>query len=242
VENLLSYELADGVAAVTMDDGKVNVMSRAMQSALHGAFDRAERDGAAVLLSGRPGLFSAGFDLAVLRAGGPDAVAMVRGGFELAYRVLSFPRPVVVACTGHAMAMGVFLMLSGDYRVGAAGPYRFAANEVAIGLVIPEAALAVLRHRLTPAAVDRAAILAETFTPDNAVGAGLLDQVVPATELAGTARTIATALSTLDAEAHAVSKLRARAATLATLRAAIDGPELLPPALPQPTAPQPTAP
>ena len=94
-----------------MDDGKVNVMSSAMQAELHAALDRAEADGAVVVLTGRPGVFSAGFDLTVLRAGGDEAPAMVRGGFELAYRVLSFPLPVVVACTGHAIAMGTFLLL-----------------------------------------------------------------------------------------------------------------------------------
>ena len=66
-----------------MDDGKVNVMSLAMQAALRNAFDRAEADQAVVLLTGRPGVFSAGFDLPTLRAGGPDAKAMVMGGFEL---------------------------------------------------------------------------------------------------------------------------------------------------------------
>ena len=175
---LVSYQLKDSVAAITMDDGKVNVMSTAMQTGLNEALDRAEADGAVVLLRGRDGVFSAGFDLNVLRERGPDAATMVRGGFELAYRVLSFPQPVVVACTGHAIAMGAFLLLSGDYRVGAAGPFKFVANEVAIGLTLPQAAVEVLRARLTPSAFGRAAILSETFTPDNAVESGFLDRVV----------------------------------------------------------------
>jgi enoyl-CoA hydratase len=219
---LVNYELTDSVAAITMDDGKVNVMSLAMQTGLHEALDRAEADGAVVLLRGRDGVFSAGFDLAVLRAGGPDALAMAQGGFELARRVLAFPQPVVVACTGHAVAMGAFLLLSGDYRVGAAGPYKFAANEVAIGLTLPAAAIEVLRARLTPSAFSRAAILAETFSPENAVEAGFLDRVVPDWDVAANAREVAAALSTLDRKAHAATKLRARHATLTGLRAAID--------------------
>jgi enoyl-CoA hydratase len=221
---LVSYQLKDSVAAITMDDGKVNVMSTAMQTGLNEALDRAEADGAVVLLRGRDGVFSAGFDLNVLGERGAEAATMVRGGFELAYRVLSFPQPVVVACTGHAIAMGAFLLLSGDYRVGAAGPFKFVANEVAIGLTLPQAAVEVLRARLTPSAFGRAAILSETFTPDNAVESGFLDRVVPDWDVSANAREVAAALSTLDRQAHAASKLRVRHDTLVALRAALEDP------------------
>ena len=178
---LVSYQLAeagDPVATVTMDDGKVNALSPALQAELHAALDQAQADGAVVVVAGRDGVFSAGFDLDTLNAGG-EAIAMVEGGFELAARVLAFPAPVVMACTGHAVAMGVFLLLSGDYRVGASGPYRLQANEVAIGLTLPHAAAEVLRQRLTPAAFDRAAVLGEAFGPMQGVAAGFLDRVVP---------------------------------------------------------------
>src|SRR5438105_4665166 len=121
--SLVSYQLEGSVATVTMDDGKVNVLSPAMLAELDAALDRAEADRAVVVLAGREEVFSAGFDLQVLRAGGTEAAAMLRSGFELAARLLAFPTPVLVACTGHAVAMGVFLLLSGDHRIGAAGPY-----------------------------------------------------------------------------------------------------------------------
>src|SRR3954471_12415346 len=124
---LVSYHLEGAIATVTMDDGKVNALSPAMQAELKSALDRAEADRAVLLLTGRDGVFSAGFDLRVIRGGGNDAGAMVRGGFELAHRLLSFPTPVVVACTGDAIAMGVFLLLSADYRVGASGSYKLMA-------------------------------------------------------------------------------------------------------------------
>ena len=147
--------------------------------------------------------------------------AMVRAGFELAERVLSFPMPVVIACTGHAIAMGVFLLLSGDYRVGAAGPYKLMANEVAIGLTMPRAAVEILRQRLAPACFNRAVTIAEPFSPDNAVEAGFLDRVVAAGELKTVALGAASAMSALDMGAHAKSKLRARGKALADIRAAI---------------------
>jgi enoyl-CoA hydratase len=219
------YELDGPVATLTMDDGKANVMSPAMQADLHAALDRAAADRAAVVLTGRPGLFSGGFDLKVLAGGGAGALAMVRGGFELAARVLSFPAPVIVACSGHAVAMGVFLLLSGDHRLGAAGPFKLVANEVAIGLTLPFAAIEILRQRLTPAAFQRAALLSEPFAPDEAVAAGFLDRVVAPDELLAAARAVAAGAAALNRDAHAASKRRVREATLAAIRAGIEADE-----------------
>jgi enoyl-CoA hydratase len=210
----VSYEQRGPVGIVTMDDGKVNAVSLAMQEEVHAALDRAETDAAALVLAGRTGVFSAGFDLPTLTAGGDDAVAMLRGGFDLAARLLAFPLPVVVACTGHALAMGVFLVLSGDHRVGASGTYKLAANEVAIGLTMPLPAAAILRHRLTPSAFDRAAVLAETFTPDNAVECGLLDEVAPADLVVSRSTALADRLTSLDLTAHVATKRRTRARLL----------------------------
>ena len=222
METLVSYQLKDSIATIIMDDGKVNVLSSAMLGELDAALDRALADRAVVLLAGRPGVFSAGFDLPVLNAGGAESVAMVRAGFALAERLLSFPVPVVIACTGHAVAMGVFILLSGDYRVGAAGPYKIAANEVAIGLTMPRAAVEILRQRLAPAHFNRAATLAEPFSPDNAVEAGFLDRVVGAADLYDVAHGAAEAAATLDLDAHLATKLRVRQHTLNAVRAAID--------------------
>src|SRR3954470_6504877 len=221
----VTYELGeDGVALVAMDDGKVNAMSRAMIGDVAAAFERAEGDGAAVLLTGRPGVFSAGFDLATL--GGGDAAettAMVREGFELAAKALAHPRPVVVASAGHAIAMGVFLLLCGDLRIGVRTGGRYSANEVAIGLSVPETALAIMRYRLTPAAVDRAALTAAAFEPGEAAAGGLLSELAEPDDLLRVARErAAAAVSGLDADGFRTTKLRARAGLLAELRAGLD--------------------
>lgn len=222
MSTLVSYRLRDSVATISMDDGKVNALSRPMLTELGAAFDRAAADGAVVVLTGREGVFSAGFDLPVVRAGGTAAAELLHTGFELAERMLAFPAPVVVACPGHAVAMGVFLVLSGDYRIGASGPYKLTANEVAIGMTMPLAAVEICRQRLAPAAFNRAVLLAEVFKPEDAVTAGFLDRVVPPAELAETAAAAAADLAGLDLDAHAASKLRARHLTLTALRDAID--------------------
>src|SRR5262249_57140456 len=149
--------------------------------------------------------------------GGPAATSMLRAGFDLAERVLSYPRPIVIACTGHAVAMGVFLLLSGDYRIGAAGPYKITANEVAIGVTLPRAAVEICRQRLTPAHFNRAAIIAEVFAPAYAVAAGFLDRVVDGAELDQAAHSVASELAQLDLAAHSATKLRPRKAALEAL-------------------------
>jgi len=212
---------AGGHATVTIDDGKVNALSPATLAAIGAALDAVEGDGTPVVVRGRPGVWSAGFDLKVLRAGGPDAMPMLQSGFELAARVLDFPAPVVMVATGHAIAMGLFLLLSGDYRIGVDGDYRLTANEVAIGLTMPQPAIVILRHRLTPAAFDRAVALAEVFTPAGAVAAGCLDRVVAAADLDATVAATLAQLAGLDLAAHVASKRRARRETLTALRAAI---------------------
>ena len=222
MRTLVGYELRDSIATITMDDGKMNVLSPDMFAQLNAAFDRAAQDRRVVVLAGREGVFSAGFDLRTLGAGGADAHAMVRMGFELAERVLSFPAPVVVACGGHALAMGVFLVLAGDYRVGALGPFRIGANEVAIGITMPFFGVEICRQRLSPAHFHRAVINAEIYGPEDAVAAGFLDRVVPAADLHEAARAAAADLGKLDAGVHAASKLRARRHALQAVRAAIE--------------------
>ena len=219
---LVTYRLRDSVATITMDDGKVNALSRPLLTELGAALDRAAADRAVVVLTGQDGVLSAGFDLPVLRAGGTEAAGLLHAGFELAQRLLAFPTPVLVACSGHAVAMGVFLVLSGDYRIGASGPYKLTANEVAIGMTMPLAAVEICRQRLTPACFNRAVLLAEVFRPQDAVAAGFLDRVVPPEELAAAAAAAAAELARLDLDAHAASKLRARQQALTALREAID--------------------
>ena len=222
MSSLVSYAVQDSVATIGMDDGKANVLSPAMLAALNDALDRAEADGAVVLLHGRPGVFSGGFDLKVLTGGGQEAIDMLMGGFELSARLLAFPRPVVMACTGHAGAMGAFLLLSGDHRVGPLGPYRFVANEVAIGLTMPWSAVEILRQRLTPAAFNRALLLAEVYSGEDARRAGFLDALTEPDDVTSVAAEAAARFAALDAAAHTGSKARARAATLTALREAIE--------------------
>jgi enoyl-CoA hydratase len=219
--SLVTLDIDQSVATLTMDDGKRNALSPAMFEEIYAALETAEREKAAVVITGREGVLSAGFDLKVMRAGGVQAVKMLRAGYSLTARLLSFPTPVVIASPGHAYAMGAFMLMSGDYRFGVPGPYTYVANEVAIGLPMPRVACEVLRLRLTPAARERAVTLSEQFSPEQALQVGFIDALVPAEQLLDAARDKAAKLLELDPAAHALSKKRLRAETLRNIRTSL---------------------
>lgn len=218
----VTYDCTDGVATITLDDGKVNALSVPTLGALHDALDRAERDDAVVLLTGRPGCFSAGFDLATFAAGAEPLLQMLTLGARLVERLLAFPAPVVVACTGTALAAGAFPTLAADVRFAADAPYDIGLNEVRIGLTVPAFVVELARHRLAPAHLQRAVTCAELYRGDAAATAGFVDEVVPASELAATARATAIALTHLDRTAYVATQAKVRGDVIARVRAAID--------------------
>jgi enoyl-CoA hydratase len=220
----VAYRLDKGVATITMDDGKVNVMSTGMLLDLDGAIDRAEKDQAIVLLrSARNGIFSAGFDLKIFAAGDPErSLEMVKAGAQLVLRLMSHPLPTIGLMEGHAFPMGTFLLLACDVRVGVHGTSRMGLNEVAIGIPPPGFAIELARSRLHPSWLSRTVALGEMYQPDEALIAGFLDRVVPAGEVERTMDGIAAALRTLHARSHALAKRSLRRATLAAMREAID--------------------
>ncbi len=220
----VTYRRDESIAVITMDDGKVNVLGPAMMAEINGALDRAEsEDAGAVVIAGNDRVFSGGFDLKVFRSGDAQAsIDMLRMGFELSHRLLSFKVPVVAACTGHAIAMGSFLACSTDHRIAAPG-YNFQANEVVIGMVLPYPALEIMRLRLTPSAYQQAAGLARTFFGETALAGGWVDEIVmPERVLDRAAEAAKEFATTLNAGAHHGCKMRARQETLDAMRQGID--------------------
>jgi enoyl-CoA hydratase len=219
----VSYRRDESIAVITMDDGKVNALGPAMLAEINKALDQAEADDAgAVVIAGNNRVFSAGFELKVFQSGDVQAsIDMLKGGFELSHRLLSFAKPVVAACTGHAIAMGSFLACSTDHRIAAPG-YNFQANEVAIGMVLPYPALEVMKLRLTRSAYQQAVGLARTFFGDTALAGGWVDEIVMGDMVLERASEAASDFATLHAKAHHACKMRARQEALDAIRAGID--------------------
>ncbi len=215
---LAKYELVDHVAIVTMDDGKANVFGPDMITTLNNQLDRAADEAKVVLLTGRLGLFSGGFDLRVMR--GDDRKAaydLVRAGARLLMRLYGLPQPLVAASTGHAVAMGALCLLAGDYRVGAQGDFRIGLNETAIGMSLPPFAVMITNERLSRRHLARATLGATMFSPEEARDAGFLDEVVPAEKLRESALDVARSMVELDASAYAGTKRGLRGASIAAV-------------------------
>src|SRR5687768_8453991 len=172
---MLDYKLEEKIAVVTMDDGKANALSEAMIDALIGALDRADKEASAIVLAGRADRFCAGFDLKVMMASPESATTLLRRGAELLMKLYASPVPLVIACTGHALAGGALVLLTGDVRIGAAGAFRIGLNEVQIGLPVPVLAMELARDRIVPAELGRATLQATIYSPEDAAKVGYLD-------------------------------------------------------------------
>jgi enoyl-CoA hydratase len=186
----VTYSLDGDVAIIDLDDGKANAIGFRVLDGLEPAIEQAVTEAKALVVAGRPGRFSAGFDLSVV--GGERTMELMGRGGKVALRLWSLPIPVVYAVTGHALAMGAVLLCCADYRVGAAGDYKLGLNEVRINLAVPPFAADVARARLNPTHFTRATLLAEVFDPRGAVEAGYLDEVVALEQVRSRAIEVAT--------------------------------------------------
>lgn len=218
----LTYALEDSTAIVQMDDGKANALSNEMIDGLVAALTRAEGEAKAMVLAGRPDRFCAGFDLRVMMSSPDAAKALLQRGSDLLMRLYGATIPLVIACTGHALAGGALVVLTGDLRVGAAGAFRIGLNEVAIGMPVPVLAMELARDRLVPTALTHATLLAQIYNPDEASRAGYLDAVVPADEVLPRAKLEAARLGAFSRSAFQATKTRLRGKTIAHVRATLD--------------------
>ena len=207
---------------IQMDDGKANALGFEMLAQLGTALDQAEEAGKVVIICGRPGKFSAGFDLTVMGGGGDDMLKLLKSGADISRRLLDFPTPVLLAVTGHALAMGALLLLSADYRIGVHGTYKIGLNEVAIGMTLPYFGVELARARLTSSHLSRAVNLAQIYDAGGAVQAGYLDEAVSEEDLLPRAIALAEQLSALDMEAHKNTKARTREQLTAALDTAFE--------------------
>lgn len=216
----MTLDIQDDIGLITLDDGKANAVSHAFLETIAPLLDEAEAKAKAVVIAGRPGRFSGGFDLKVMQGSTPDEVrALVERGGDLAYRLFTFSKPVIAACTGHSLAMGGMLLCSMDVRVGVQGDFKIGLNESAIGMVMPHFGVTLPKARLNPAYFTRAIVNAELFAPDEAVTAGFLDYAVVPEMLMETALAHAGALGTLPQKAFFGNKKLARKAAITALEA-----------------------
>jgi enoyl-CoA hydratase len=202
----VTTERRDGVMIVHLDDAKANALSFEVIAAVRTAIDDAEADESvgALVIHGRPGRFSGGFDLGVMFGDDMSAIIeLVADGGALVHRLYGSSIPVVAACTGHALAAGALVLLACDVRIGADIDAKVGLNEVAIKMVLPDWAFTIAEDRLSKRHVQRALANARITTPRDAVDVGYIDEVAPASDVLERAVAAAAELaSTLDPSAY----------------------------------------
>ena len=219
---MMQYETSDNIAVLTFDDGKANVVGQTFLDNINAGLDRAESEEVgAVILKGREGMFSGGFDLEEFKKGPEAGLAMVKRGFELLVRLYSFPLPLVAASTGHGVAMGAFIIMACDSRIGTRGKYKFTLPETAIGMDLPPILVELTASRIAPAHMTRVAIQSEVYDPDQAVTAGFIDEVVEPEALDAAALATAQRLARLPGQ-YATNKLAVRAHTLQAMQDSLE--------------------
>lgn len=210
----VTLELDGDIGVIRIDDGKANAMSHEIVAGIEAHLHTARTETKAVALIGRDGKFSAGFDLKTMQAGPRQARDLLKAGAELGHRLYTSPIPVVIGCTGHALAMGAISLFCADVRIGAEGPYKIGMNEVAIGMPVPRFAIELARDRLSPRHLSAAVNQARVFDPATAVEAGYLDWVVPLDEVGPAAIEIAKHMAaTLHPAAFRLTREYLRGAT-----------------------------
>jgi enoyl-CoA hydratase len=211
---IVNYALENKVAILTMDDGKANALSQTMLDELIVAIGRAEQEASAIVLAGRADRFCAGFDLRVMMSGPDNAKALLTTGSKVLMKLYGTPLPLVIACTGHAMAGGALVVLTGDYRVCAQGAYKIGLNEVSLGMPVPVLAMELARDRLSKRELVKATLMGTIYDPDNALRVGYVDAVVAPDQVLATATAEAAKLGALSRNAYQATKKRLRGATI----------------------------
>ena len=211
----MNYDLNHNIATLTFDDGKANVVGHGFLDDINAGLDRAQQEKAgAVILRGREGMFSGGFDLKEFEKGPEAGLAMVQRGFELLVRLYSFPLPLVAASTGHGIAMGAFIIMTCDWRIGSLGEFKMSLPETRIGMELPPILVELTASRISRQHLTRAALLSEVYAPEQAVEAGFIDEVVDSGELAARSTAVAEQMAQLPQGQFAANKLSVRAGTL----------------------------
>ena len=211
------------VSVITLNDGKANVFSPEMSKTISSLLDEVPDDKGSLVITGRPGIFSAGFDLKIISSGDASAVSsMIKTGFTLLARVYNFPRPVIAACSGHGVALGAFLLCCADYRIGAKGQFIVQANETRNNMSIPTPILEISKTRISKTHWYRAILNAEAYPIEKAIEPGYLDEVVEAESLMTRAMEVANDLATLGHPHYKITKDLDQKDTLKRIHDAID--------------------
>ena len=202
---MITHTQENGVHTLAMDDGKVNALNKDKLDALVAALSDAAGDQAPVVIRGRQGIFSAGFDLKGFSAGPEIATAQLQAGKDALLAILRHPAPIVTVCEGHAYPMGAFLMLASDRAIGIEGDFVTGMNESKIGMALPIYPMILGAARLDSTG-RKAVATSQMFAPHQAREVGYFDDVCAPADLEAHVNAVLEDLKTLNMGAFNANK------------------------------------
>jgi enoyl-CoA hydratase len=209
---MIERSLQEGILTLRLSHGKASALDVELLEAFLGELDGVAGDVRAVILTGTGSIFSAGVDLFRLTQGGAEYVRRFLPLLTRCLRTLfAFPRPVVAAANGHAIAGGGIIVLAADVRLMAEGPGRIGVPELLVGVPFPAAALEVVRFAVPPDKVQSLIYTGRTLPPREALAAGLVDEVVAPEDLLPRAQEIARQLARIPPPVYRLTKQALRA-------------------------------
>ena len=197
----------DDIAILRIEHGPVNALDAELLEALADALDDVEERARAVVLTGTGSAFSAGADLIRLLDEGSRYIEAARPHATRAFeRMFTISRPVVAAINGHAIAGGCVIALACDHRITASGEHRLGLAELKVGVPFPAWALEIVRYAVSPPHLQRLIYSGRLVTPEEALGVGLVDEVVAPDQLMERARTVARRLASIPGRTFQLTK------------------------------------
>jgi len=212
------------LATIRMDDGKANAFDNAMFDAVNAALDEADAAKAVVVLRGKEGIFSGGYDLKTLISGPEAARQLVKRGSELAVRFMERRHPVICVSDGHCIALAAFLFMGADWRIGKLtkdgdSNFKVGLPETPNNLPMHNFGREIAAYRLSPPLFVRAFLHGEMFPPADAVDAGYYD--VATDDVDAAIATAVAAMSQINTAVYANNKAMAFKTVMPTLKQAI---------------------
>ncbi len=222
-EKIATLKKEGNVSIITLDDGKANVFSPEMSQQIDECLDQVATEEGCLVITGKEGMFSGGLDLKIIQSGDIERIQeMSSKAFKLLARIFSFPRPVIAACSGHAVALGTFLLCCCDYRIGVKGEFMLGANEMRTNMVIPTPILELIKFRVSNTHKYRAVLGAEMYKLEDSISAGLIDEVVDQDLLMTTVTEKAKDLATMGHPSYSMTKELFIAEPMSKINAAME--------------------
>tara|TARA_B100000945_G_scaffold135909_1_gene108480 strand:+ start:1556 stop:2260 length:705 start_codon:yes stop_codon:yes gene_type:complete len=210
-KSLATLTKENDISVIKLDDGKANAFSYEMLIQINNLLEKVSRDSGALVITGREGLFSGGFDLKTFATGDMEKVSkMVQLGYRLLLELFSFERPVIAAVSGHSIALGLFIACSADYRIAIDGEYVCQANEVRNNMDIPTPIMEILKARVNKNYFYPAVLHSDPFSVQDSIAVGYIDEVVAEQDFMNRVIEKATELASLPHPFYANTKKSAQ--------------------------------